>query len=339
MIEMKMWQETQAVMGEVQRLHGLRQNAVIALLYRIKGSSFRRPGAKLLIREDGSFLGNVSGGCLEEDLRERAMQVLASREPVSVHYDTGSDEDTAWGLGLGCGGEVDLWLQPVYADQPLGVVAELLDRLDGEKAFAVQWGLSAESMMPIAILPPDVLEEGERTRVSEVAGRAFLEAFTPPPNLLLCGAGMDSDLLGTLGMACGFRVTVIDHRPAYLGSSPVPNRVRRRPEDGLDEVKVTDRTAVVVKSHALNIDRGWAEFFAGTDAGYVGILGPKHRREDVLKQVPDAARSRFYGPAGLDVGGEGAEQMALSILAEIFAVLNGRTPGHLRDREGSIHAS
>lgn len=339
MIEMKMWQETQAVMAEVQRLHALRQNSVVVLLYRIKGSSFRRPGAKLLIREDGSFLGNVSGGCLEEDLRERAVQVLASREPVSVHYDTSADEDTAWGLGLGCGGAVDVWLQPVFSDQPLGVVGHLLDMLDGGEGFALRWALSAATTEPLSILPPDAVEDGARTREVSVPDPALIERFTPPPRLVIFGAGPDADLLSTLALACGFRVTVVDHRPAYLASSPAPNRIKRRPEAGLDGLEVSATTAVVIKCHALTIDRGWAEQVARSPAGYIGLLGPGHRRDDVMQNIPEAERARFYGPAGLDLGGEGAEQMAVSIVAEILAVLNRREAGSLRNRTRPIHAS
>lgn len=320
---MKQWQETQAVFGELARITADGGSACLALLHAIKGSSFRRPGAKLLIRADGSVLGNISGGCLEEDLRERAARCLAAGAPDCVHYDTSDDETSAWGLGLGCGGEVDIRLIP-FGSSHTALAATIRDRMARHEPLALAWPLGPDGdAMP---------------RIDPKADKdAFIENLSPPPRLILVGAGIDTDPLVDLGVACGFRVAVIDHRKSYLDACPAGERLALRPDDDFNNLVPDPDTAVVIKMHALNMDRAWAVRFAASPAGYIGLLGPRHRRDTILAAIPDEARPRFHGPAGLDLGGEGAEQMAVSIVGEILAWLHERPASPLREKTGPIH--
>ena len=298
MPSVKSWRETQLVFEEIRRLAAAGRKAALATLTRVEGSSYRRPGAKLLIRDDGSMLGNVSGGCLEEDLRERARTVIASGKPEAVHYETGGDENVAWGLGLGCNGKLDLWLQPAPTDQ----ADDILRRLDGKEPFEFRAG-------------------------------DFVEMLAPPPDLIICGAGDDAVPLARLASETGFRVTVIDHRKAYLRIAHC-RLVQARPEDGF---AADANTLVVIKYHALEFDRAWTHHFAKQRVRYIGLLGPKARRDAILDALSSILHPQLFAPIGLDLDAEGPEQIAVSIVAELLAVVAGRKPGHLRDRQESIH--
>lgn len=335
--DMKSWQETASVVAEMQRLLADGRRCALATLVKLEGSSYRRPGAKLLIREDGSLLGNVSGGCLENDLRERAQKAIHSDACELVHYDTGEDENVVWGLGLGCNGKIDVFVQPCSPGGGGAIVAELARRLDGVEAFAVRTRIDAPDQGRIAIVPPGDAQTG---LVMEDRARVFVDVLQPPADFVVIGAGEDAAPLVRAAADAGFRVTLVDHRPAYLRAELFPGArrlVTARAAGGLRDLPAHARTFVVVKNHAIGADKEWARLYAATPAPYVGLLGPKARREDILASLPADARPRFFGPVGLDIGAEGAEQIAFSIVAEALAVQAGRSGGHLRARAAPLH--
>lgn len=330
---MKVWHETERVYGELLRRLEQGEAAAVATLIRLEGSSYRRPGAKLLIGQDGALLGNVSGGCLEEDLRERGRRALQSGQPEKVHYDTGSNENVVWGLGLGCDGRLDLWLQPYQPGAPTETLRDLRERLQGSRPFALALSLTDGQLAVHEADAPTGLLEGEH-------GPCFVELLEPPPDLIVVGAGEDARPLVQLAADQGFRITLVDHRRAFLSPDRFPaahHHVLARPEAGLGTLPVGPDTLVVLMTHAVKLDTAWARQFAATPIAYLGLLGPKARREEILASLPAEARGRAYGPVGLDVGAEGAEQIALSIIAEALAVRAGRTGGHLRDRARPLH--
>ena len=330
---MKTWRETAQVYGELNQRLARGRPAAVATLIQLEGSSYRRPGAKLLIGDDGALAGNVSGGCLEEDLRERGKKALATGQPERVHYDTGADENVVWGLGLGCDGRLDLWLQPFQPGAQADALAEIQHRLAGGNPFVIQMSLK-DGGLSVA----DVAE-GAETGIVE-PGPVFRDVLQPPADLVVVGAGEDARPLVRLAAELGFRVTVVDHRSAFLTEDRFPGAHRRfltRPEQGLRDLPAHAHTLVVVMTHAVKLDKAWAQLFAATPAPYLGLLGPKARRDDILASLPEATRPRVFGPVGLDVGAEGAEQIALSVLAEALAVHAGRSGGHLRNRAQPIH--
>jgi len=322
---MKIWNETQTVLTEADMCLARGQACVIVILTRVKGSAFRRPGAKLLIRADGSMTGNVSGGCLENDLRERAMKAMQSGLQETVHYNTGSDEDVIWGLGLGCDGELDLLLVPILP--PGAWVATVLARMNTFEPFTLAW-----SLVPGPAMVPQIAAHRD--------GEPYLDEMTPPPDLVIVGAGDDAIPLVALTAESGFRVTVADHRPGYLSPDRFPRAVsivHTRPESADGKFPVSPRTMVLIKNHALEMDKKWGAYFDRTDVAYIGLLGPLKRCDKIRAGMTSGNLSRVYGPAGLDVGSEGAEQIAIAIVAELIAVHAGRIPGHLREREAPIH--
>ncbi|HMP77636.1 MAG TPA: XdhC family protein [Kiritimatiellia bacterium] len=337
---MKSWHETSRVFAELERLHEKGESAVLATLVRLEGSSYRRPGAKLLIRADGSLLGQVSGGCLEEDLRERAVKLLAARgAPELVHYDAGADEDVLWGLGLGCNGKLDILLQRCEPAAGAQVRAEIRQRLAGREAFAIRTLLDGPEAGRQVVGPPFT---DEKTGIAlDDDARAFVDHLEPPPDLLVAGAGDDAIPLVRLAAEAGFRVTVVDHRKTHLTEVRFPAATRRvvaRPEKAPGDLPGHVRSYAVIMMHNAALDAAWAARVAAGASPYIGLLGPRARRDELMKALPSEAHARVFGPVGLDIGAEGAEQIAVSIVAELLAIDAGRAGGFLRDRAGAIHA-
>ena len=328
---MKHWQETAELVGRARDRMHLDEPVVMAVVVGIQGSTYRRPGAKLLIEANGRMTGQVSGGCLEQDIREAAMMLMAGGAPRHVHYDTSDAEDRVWGMGLGCNGKVDVFLVPLDPGHHGERVAEVAGLMEGNAPIALQWKLAENAAERLEVVPADATRwDGDR----------FIESILPPPTLLIIGAGDDAIPLAKQAYEVGFRVKVVDHRKAFLTEERFPlarERMQMRPEEAAGWVLDT-QTLAIVKTHALQHDLNWVKRLVATEVPYIGLLGPRDRRDEIWNQIDSVHHPRLYGPVGLDLGGEGAEQVALSIVAEALAVWHNRRPQHLRDRTRAIHA-
>ncbi len=357
---MKHWQETYRVFEEIARLSAEGRPSALAMIVRLEGSAYRQPGAKLLIRDDGTMIGNVSGGCLENDVREMGLKAMRTGAPQMPHYDTSGNEDIIWGMGVGCNGKVDILVIPFTAAGD--VVQSVRDFLKGDEPFAISAVIAPRERAGRLLVSGrggnigtagDAALDAEAAAgaARQLAGRksglhacgdvqVFTEVLLPPPDAVIIGAGDDSIPLVRLAAECGFRVTLVDHRPAFLTKDRFPDAIRlvqARPEDSVALPSSAD-TLVVVKAHILVQDRAWVGRFAATRVPYIGLLGSRSRREDIVSGLTPEQRSRVYGPVGLDLGAEGPEQVAVSIVAELMAAWSKRVPGHLRDRKQGIHA-
>ncbi len=334
---MKYWQETYQVFSEMARLAAAGRNSALAEIIKLEGSAYRQPGAKLLVRDDGTMIGNVSGGCLENDVREIALDVMKTGKPRRVHYDTSGRDDIVWGMGVGCNGKVDILVQPAAGLRD--VLQPVLKLLEGDRPFALAMRTDTGETSVVAENFQSLEKIGEifpNIGKSEI----YTEILQPPPHLVVCGAGDDAMPMVRLAAEAGFRVTVVDHRPAYLAPERFPGawrRVQARPEEAAGQIPAGANTLVVVKSHILNNDKGWVNRFAAADVPYIGLLGARSRRDDILSDLNAEQRKRVYGPVGLDLGAQGPEQIAVSIVAELMAVWSKRKPQHLRDRAHPIH--
>jgi xanthine/CO dehydrogenase XdhC/CoxF family maturation factor len=342
------------------------RRGVLATVVRVAGSAYRRPGARMFLVEGGSPVGLVSGGCLEEDLAERAAGVLDTGQPRTVVYDMRSPDDIVWGLGLGCNGEVRVLLErieppelPAYLRlvrecerrRETAVVATVFERwgevdLESGQRFLIAGEASAASSPPASEAGRRLMEDAVgvwtegRTAVRRYdtdAGGAevLLEYLAPTPRLLLFGAGDDARPVVRMARELGWRVSVCDHRPAYAAAERFPEADEVRPAD----LPVDRWTAVVVMTHHFLNDRAILPRLLSTAAPYIGLLGPKKRAENLLAGVADdtASADRVFGPVGLDIGSETPEEIALSLLAEIQAVFAGRSGGSLRARDRPLH--
>jgi xanthine dehydrogenase accessory factor len=291
--------------------------AALATVVGVAGSAYRRPGARMLLVDGERRAGNVSGGCLEADLAVRAGRLRPDSRPSRVRYDLRGD-DRPWGLGLGCEGAVDVLLEPL-AGVP-SWMAVLEDRIRARRqAVLLTW-----------------LADGRREILDREPARRFepgavvIEHVAPPLALWVFGGGSDAEAVVRAARAAGLAVGLVHHRASAEATEI------RRPHDGLKGIPIDDRTGVVVMTHDLALDREWLEALLPTAAGYVGLLGPRRRGERLLagRRPP-----RVHFPAGLDLGGDGPEAVALSIVAEAQRVLARATGLSLRDRPGPIHGS
>jgi xanthine/CO dehydrogenase XdhC/CoxF family maturation factor len=361
---LKHWQETREIVRRVVDLGRDGRTCAVATVTRIEGSAYRRPGAKLLIESDGSVCGGVSGGCLEEDVREVGLRVLRSGAARLQHYATGSDESRVWGLGLGCDGNIEILVQPVSSEAACGPWAEVQELLEGNSPFALATLFTpAAGGALLAVGPrgriagglgdPDVDAEAEAQGMAAIrSGRApfwrlagssmvFTEVLAPPLKLVVCGAGEDAKPLVAFAAAAGFRVCVADSRAAYVTAQRFPDAWKLlpvHPEADAEEMPGDAQTYAVVMTHSLERDTMWVRRLLEADVPYVGLLGPRARTRKLLHEIGTSGSERVFGPVGLDLGAEGAEQVALSIVAELLAVRSGRDPRHLRERQAAVHA-
>lgn len=361
---MKHWKETCEIVDRVAAVVSAGRRAALATVVRISGSSYRRPGAKFLVEDDGRTLGGVSGGCLEGDVREMALAVMRTGASRLLHYETGADDRTSWGLGLGCTGSVDIFVQPAgelpvnevrlalhaIRDKAAGrfAIATLIAAPDGPgHSILVDAGGAPSSSTGLPDLDRDIARlararlEAGGSQLDDVDGRlVFTDVLNAPPHLLVCGAGDDARPLVAYAADVGFAVTVVDHRPAYLTPERFPAALRLlelRPESGVGGLGINSSTFAVIKTHSFGHDREWARRFLEAGVAYIGVLGPRARKEQITEQIGAEAR-QLSGPVGLSIGAEGPEQIAISIVAELLAVRARRDPWHQREKREAIHA-
>lgn len=364
MAGMNHWKETAEILSRLAELKAAGRRAALATVVRIAGSGYRRPGAKFLIEDTGDTLGSVSGGCLEADVREVAKAVMETGRPSLRHYSTGADEEVVWGLGLGCNGLVDVFIQPA-TEGPLAEIADRLRELLAEDSpFAILTVVDGEGLGATLVLGAEGTDgtlgsaeldrlaaetargllPGGRSAVQTVDGRGiFVEVQLPPPHLIVCGAGDDARPLVAYAADAGFRVTLVDHRPALLDPAWFPQALQRllgRPEDSGIVLPPAARSLAVVKNHSLAHDREWTRRLLAAGVPYVGLLGPRARTEAILREIGagPAEMERVFGPVGLDLGADGPRQVALAIVAELLAFIAQREPRHLSERKEAIHA-
>lgn len=331
--------------------------AALATVVRVRGSAYRHEGAKMLVTERGEGLGNVSGGCLEADVREVAMRVLATGRPETREYCGSADEIAAWDLGVGCEGVVEVYVAPAAHDSGEWL-ARARDAIAAQAPFAVATDL--ESGAPTTITGTDasgpagadvvrvarsLLVAGESS-LEVVNGReTFFDVLRPPPRLLILSAGDDARPLAALAASVGFHVIVADRRPALLTAERFPGAelVAASGADAVAVVQFDRELYAVAMAHNYADDRSALRAMLSAPVQYIGMLGPRQRTERMLRELaatdPGIEHDeRIHGPVGLDIGADGAEQVALAIVAEILAVRSGRRPASLRERRAPIHA-
>jgi len=352
--------------------------ARLATLVKVKGSAFRRPGARMLIRDDGTSVGTLSSGCLEADVIERAKMTMESQDAITVTYDTNLPESDVWGLNLGCNGIIQILLEslPLSVRSPhlkflsdcistskSGIIASVF-RVDGEvKAtvgshlFLAQDGRIEEDVRNPALcaaLTEDCVEAlrsrsscNKEYRFTEGVVEALIEFIRPPLPLFIFGAGAEAIPLASMAKDLGWAVTVIDHRPAFIGKERFTTADRcilARPEEVAQMLTIGSDAAAVILTHDFSHDLELLRTLLPSQASYIGLLGPSKRAEELLEKLRETGfiptpqqLSRFHAPVGLNIGAESPEELALAILSEIQASVNGRTGGFLRDHLGAIH--
>jgi len=333
-----------------------KQDLVLASVFETAGSTYSKTGARMLINSNGDFQGMLSGGCLEGDLAERAREVLTSGTAQMVTYDLGLNDEELWGLGIGCDGLMKIFLQPLLAEKNYAPFVAIARAYDGDHPEVAATVLASDQVgvEPGATLvtandnvelfgltddaAKDLLGEAQAALADNISSTRKIQAgdakatvlfalIKPRPRLLVLGAGPDAEPVTRLAAELGWRITVIDHRPAYIekGSFGDADEVICCPADEMaDVVDLAKFNTTIVMSHHLATDRSYLAQLSRSDIPYIGLLGPKDRRRRLLEDLGADARDlegRLHGPAGLDIGAVGPAAIALSILAEMHGAL------------------
>jgi xanthine/CO dehydrogenase XdhC/CoxF family maturation factor len=329
---------------------------VLATVFETLGSTYSKAGQRIVIADNGDFQGLVSGGCLEGDLAERARTVIATDRAGAVTYDLRDEADLVFGMGIGCNGLIRVLLQPLTAQtgyEPFATLSELmLGRARAATATVIESrdpsfepgatlvcvsGRGRAARTFGAAVFDDVLRSrceqvittGKSERGTLAGGVDILYAPVPwVPRVLILGAGLDAVPLVNMAAELGWHTTICDHRPAYLerrdlGRADAAHAVD--PRELSQQIDLAGFDAVLVMSHHLATDEAYLRQLADIDVRYIGVLGPRARRDRLLESLGAVAgglRGHLRGPVGLDIGGDAPESIALSILAELQAVLS-----------------
>lgn len=361
--------ELQAIVKSWRDLEGSNRDAVLATVVHVKGSAYRRPGARMLIVPDGRRVGSISGGCLEGEITKKAWWFTGSGTPVVRVYDTSSDDDAVWEFGLGCNGIVQVMLERVdtaAAAETLGFIeqhqaagkpAVVVTVIRNGQAWNAQcgdrllvnalgvWGGALEGKgWESRILPHAraALRDGQSRFVYEGGVELFVEWIGKPLRLVIFGAGHDAIPVAAMAKQLGWHVTVADGRPAYAKAERFPgaDRVVVMPAgDPLREIAIDEETAVVFMTHNYPLDLRLLPRVLPMRPRYLGMLGPQSRTEKLFSELCLRAPATVHGPVGLDIGCDTPASIAVSIVAEIQAAVSGRAGGKLRYRSGPIHSA
>lgn len=358
-----------------------KQTALATVVY-VDGSSYRRPGARMLVTEDGELTGAISGGCLEGDALYKALFAMRQQKNVLVTYDTSDDDDTNLGLGLGCNGIIHVLIEPVNPSDPTNPV-QLLKNATSSRKNAVLVTLFSfrnnsmaqpgtcllctdEEMLAVNSIDSymkNILEDEAKkvlsaqeslvkNYVSESQNlAAYIEFIRPVVSMVICGAGNDVVPLTKIAAILGWQTLIIndgrDKNTKQNRFAATCHLVITNPEKVLSQIEIDAQTVFVLMTHNYNYDLAvLRELVQKKDVTYIGLLGPAKKRERMLEELKEEGislsedqLSNIFSPVGLDIGAENPEEIALSILSEIKAVLAKReATTSLKNNAGTIHS-
>ncbi|MBW3591980.1 MAG: XdhC family protein [Actinobacteria bacterium] len=365
------------VLSAIESLKARGEKMALATVVGARGSTYRRPGARLLVSDGGELIGNISGGCLDNDIKIEAREVMAGKGARLVDFDLTADDEAVWGWGLGCNGALEVFVEP--PDHAAEVVGSLKLALQERRSIGLVTVLSGtvpgvdkgarivvhpdgrtESSVGDADADAEAAHSALRALAERKPGRktlsveekgelsVFVEPLEPPLRLLICGAGEDVIPLVRLAAAIGWETVVADDRDNLLNRDRFPEATEfvhlPKALEVVDKAGADKLTAAVVMTHNYLRDRDHLQALLGTDVMYIGMLGPKTRLKRLL---PDLAtegvypseedEAKIHGPAGFDIGAEGPDEIAWALIAEIMAVRSGRNAGFLKNRQGPTH--
>lgn len=298
-----------AVLDAARLLLSGGQAFALALVVQTTGSTYRKPGALALVADDGRRVGVISGGCLESMLEEAAGEVLVADAPRTLTIDTRADDDLIFGSGSGCRGQMRVLLAPVRPQRS----NPLYDAIDRAAAAGLSLRLEFDERYAQDSAHP----------AAGFAGTACSLRLPGPRRILLIGAGPECLPLLRFASSLGWRVTLVDHRPAVLqtAAAEADSSLLARPEAALAQLGSQAFDAALVMTHTAQADLEALRALAQRGEPFVGLLGPAARRDELLQQLDSAQREallpRLHAPIGIRLGGDGPEPLALSITAEL----------------------
>ena len=352
------------------------RRSALATVVHVEGSSYRRPGARMLVTEDGQLTGAISGGCLEGDALRKALLAINQQQNKLVTYDTTQEDDLQFGVQLGCNGIVHILFEPIDDTKtchPIRLLRELI-RERRDAVLLTLFSLDRSQEQPgTALLYTDDKAHTALSRDWQDAVRAdvkaavvnrmscfkeywrekhpingFIEFIPPPPALVIAGAGNDVLPLVDITVMLGWHTTVVDGRPHYA----TPRRFGKadkvlvaRPEKVLDQLTADAQTLFLLMTHNYNYDLALLKELVTKGFPYIGILGPRKKLDRMLGELQaegmilnEDQLAAIHSPVGLDIGAETAGEIAVSIVAEIKAVLSRKSGEALKEKQDAIHS-
>lgn len=348
----------------------------LATVVHVKGSSYRKPGARMLITEHGKLTGAISGGCLEGDALRKALLVMKQQKPLLVTYDTTDEDDAKLGMGLGCDGIIQVLIEPIDPSSPYNPVfflksiledrqnAVLVTLFSIENKRDIQYGtcimikedgktidatpVLKEVLIADAIKALSCKNTSFKNYISESRNiTAFIEVIKPAVSLIVIGAGNDAVPLVKMADILGWETTVADGRSNYAKQERFTKSSRiivSKPENVLEQLSFDKQTIFVLMTHNYNYDLVMFRKLIQSEIMYLGMLGPRKRLNRMVDELKEEGfeltPKQFFvihNPVGLDIGAETSEEIALAILAEIKAFIAGRNGQSLKNKKEVIH--
>lgn len=352
-------------------------DCVLATVVHVEGSSYRQAGARMLVDENGRMTGAISGGCLEGDALRKALHALHQGQNKLITYDTSDEDDAVIGAQLGCNGVIQVLFEPIdpkKSDNPIEHLKKVVDSNE-QLVIVTLFNLNktqkqngtlmvlneqrASGSLPNPELTNQIKKDARmvfaqqhsyfgKYMVNGVPQYAFLEHHSPPPNLVLVGAGNDAQILASMADLLGWNIVVADGRPSHANPARFISSCQvivTKPDLILENIEINERTIFVLISHNYNYDLAVLKLLLHRpEIPYIGILGPKKKYDRMLEELhqnemelsPENMK-RIFAPVGLHIGAETPAEIALSILAEIQKILTGTNGRSLREKEGAIH--
>jgi xanthine dehydrogenase accessory factor len=344
------------------------KRTALATVVKVEGSSYRRPGARMLVTEDGDLTGAISGGCLEGSALRKARLAMFQQQNKLEIYETTDEDDGRLGIQLGCNGTVYILFEPIIEEDennPIqlfrrallqrknAIIATVFSPHNKQQQKGTCYFYNREERISLNTsaalqIEGQYLFEQQQSVVKEYEDHSVLYQFIPPPiRLVIVGAGNDAQPLTELASLLGWDIIIVDARPIYCTPERFPKAseiCRIKPSEVLTAVTIDEQTAVVLMTHNYNYDMAALEQLIHHDCPFIGLLGPKKKLNKMLDDltgkgidINEELLQKVHGPVGLDIGAETSEEIALSILAEIKAAFSKRDGSSLKDRTVEIH--
>lgn len=350
------------------------RKAAVATVVKVRGSSYRSPGARMLITDDGKWVGSISGGCLEGDALRKARQVIMDKKPLTVTYDTREESNQNIGIGLGCNGVIDVLIEPVEPgdhNNPIKLFQALISSRETVAMATIFSNLACtgekllidhekQILIPLSnskineMILPDLINvfvtkrsEAKKYNFEESELEVFIELIQPSISLMIFGGGFDARPVSQLAKSLGWEVMVTDECVAHIAPVffPTADKLSLCHRDFIDrDFNITPYTACVLMSHNYEYDRDVLKKLLSSPSPYIGILGPRKRFDKMVTEFTQQGISlsnddlhRIHSPIGLDIGAETPDEIAISIVSEIQGKFTNRSGGFLKYRNAPIH--
>jgi len=355
----------------------LGKQTALATVVHVEGSSYRRPGARMLIEDNGQLTGAISGGCLEGDALRKALLVMTEKRSRLVTYDTMDDDDAKFGVGLGCNGIIQVLIEPIDISNPdnpiqylkkvnekrqtaaLVTLFSLQDRKDPQYGTCLLLKEDGDLVQHLPVLKDVLLADSNEALINQNSSfknytsddhniTAFIEIIKPPVSIIIIGAGNDVVPVVSMADILGWETIVVDGRASYAKQERFVSACQvlvAKPENVLEQITIDEHTVFLLMTHNYNYDMAMLRQLLQKNVQYIGMLGPKKKRERMLNELKDEGSifteqqlSVLHSPVGLDIGAETSEEIALSILSEIKAMFANKDVQSLRSIKEVIHS-